>query len=77
MKIRKYDFAYLVEAMRSEQELVSYKGNKYLYPTRMHTTYNLFYFLFFIQVLLKGKLPYDPVCPSVVRLVCHNFLKGR
>ena len=46
MKIRKYDFAYLVEAMRSEQELVSYKGNKCLYPTRMHTTYNLFYFLF-------------------------------
>ena len=63
MKIRKYDFAYLVEAMRSEQELVSYKGNKCLYPTRMHTTYNLFYFLFFIQVLLEGKLPYDPVCP--------------
>ena len=26
---------------------------------------------------LEVKLPYEPVCPSVCRIVCHNFLKGR
>ena len=34
-----------------------------------------------IRMLLKVKLPYDPVCPSVGwsvgRLVCHTFLKGQ
>ena len=42
--------------------------------------FSSFYFVF--SHLLEMKLPYDPICPSVVgRLVCwsffHNILKGR
>ena len=31
---------------------------------------------YILCILSGGKLPYDPVCPSVGRSVCHNFLRG-